>query len=80
MRVEDALVRYPEMAHHVFDKKRSVFTRAKKFTTTKYDSSKLEDAVKDIINTRVPQDPSTQPRQKGFSFLQFKSPEDLCRT
>jgi hypothetical protein len=80
MRVEDCLDRYPDLAQSVFGKKRSYFTRLRDLSTTKYDSGKLETAVKTIVQGRVPKNEKRKPRQKGYAFHNFSSPDDLCRT
>lgn len=79
MRVEECIIRYPELAQSVFGRKRSRWTRFKHMSSTKYDSSRLETAVKDIVHTQVPAD-GKSPRQKEYQFLNFSSPTDLCKT
>ena len=79
MPVEDCLLRYPQLAESVFEKKRSILTRVRNKSSTKYDNEKLEKAIKDIVNARVPKSEKA-PRQKEYTYLGFSSPEDLCKT
>jgi hypothetical protein len=79
MPVEDCLKRYPTMAKEVFTKKkRSVATRIRKGTTTKYDSVPLETNIRNIVESRATADKA--PRQPGYAFGMYPSPPDLCKT
>lgn len=79
MSVEECLVNYPKLAEDVFGKKRSITTQIRKGSRTKYDSGTLEKAINDIVESRIPEN-GKPPRQKPYDYLDFRSPEDLCRT
>jgi hypothetical protein len=79
MRVEECLERYPEMARNIFSgQKRSKFSRLMSFTSAKYDSARLEEEIKKIVNHRTPSNGT--PLKPEFAFDKYHAPQDLCKT
>lgn len=80
MGIDECLHSYPELANSIFGegRRRTLARRLATLDSTRYDSAHLETAIKDIISAGLSS--KKAPRQKGFNFTQFRSPEDLCRT
>lgn len=70
MRVDQCLVNYPTMASNIFSNPRK---QLKGWPKAKYDSTPLEDEIKKIVRSRIGENPKEE-------MMDFKSPDDLCRT
>lgn len=75
MSVDDCIARYPSLAKKVFGKKRSIARRL--VTGAKFNEANLEAAIKEIVQSRVPQS-STHPSSPVYH--NYASPGDLCKT
>lgn len=69
MSVDQCVHNYPTMVTRIFDKKRLQF---KGWPKAKYDARGLETTIKDIVRVRNGKDKDP--------YVNFKSPEDLCKT
>jgi hypothetical protein len=75
MNVDDCIERYPTLANKVFGKKRSIAGRIT--TGAKFNEGNLEEAIKEIVKSRVPQ--STNGSENS-EYHEYPSPRDLCKT